>query len=78
MSGRIALFVLFLIMLTAAPAGAVDADSVIGFWNTQDNDALFEIYSMRVTLLRKNLQPGRTQLSAHRQTDARQAQGGQE
>ena len=44
MSGRIALFVLFLIMLTAAPAGAVDADSIIGFWNTQDNDALFEIY----------------------------------
>ena len=45
MSGRITLFVLFLIMLTAAPAGAVDADSVIGFWNTQDNDALFEIYA---------------------------------
>jgi uncharacterized protein (DUF2147 family) len=36
--------VLFSIILTAAPAGAVDADSVIGFWNTQDHDALFEIY----------------------------------
>lgn len=44
MSGRIALLVLFLTVLMAAPAGAVDADSVIGFWNTQDNDALFEIY----------------------------------
>jgi uncharacterized protein (DUF2147 family) len=41
---RITLPVLFLIILTAAPAGAVDADSVIGFWNTPDNDALFKIY----------------------------------
>ena len=45
MSGRIVLFVLFSIMLTAAPARAVDAGSVIGFWNTQDNDAVFEIYA---------------------------------
>ncbi len=45
MSGRITLFVLFLIMLTAAPTGAAGADSVIGFWKTQDNDALFEIYA---------------------------------
>ena len=45
MSGRIVFFVLFLIMLmAAAPAGAVVADSVIGFWNTPDHDALFEIY----------------------------------
>ena len=44
MSGRIAHLVLFWIILMAAPAVAVDADSVIGFWNTQDNDALFEIY----------------------------------
>ncbi len=44
MSGSIARLVLFLIILTAAPAGAADADSVTGFWNTQHNDALFEIY----------------------------------
>jgi uncharacterized protein (DUF2147 family) len=44
MSRSIAHLVLFSIILTAAPAGAVDADSVIGFWNTQDHDALFEIY----------------------------------
>jgi len=44
MSGRIALLLLFSIMLMASAAGAVDADSIIGFWNTQDKDALFEIY----------------------------------
>ncbi len=44
MSKRIILPILLLIILTAAPAGAVDADSVIGFWITQDKDALFEIY----------------------------------
>lgn len=45
MSWKIALFVLFFIMLAAVPAGAADADSIIGFWNTQDNDAVFEIYA---------------------------------
>ncbi len=45
MSGRIAVFVSVWILLAAAPAGAVDAGSITGFWNTQDNDAVFEIYA---------------------------------
>jgi uncharacterized protein (DUF2147 family) len=44
MPGKIALFVFFLLILPPASARAVDADSIIGFWNTQDKDALFEIY----------------------------------
>ena len=44
MSRSIERLVLFLIILTAVPAWAADADSVVGFWKTQDNDALFEIY----------------------------------
>ena len=44
MSRSIEHLVLFLIILTAVPAWAADSDSVAGFWNTQDNDALFEIY----------------------------------
>ncbi len=44
MSNRIAFLVLALIVLTAAPVKAADADSIIGYWNTADNDAIFEIY----------------------------------
>jgi uncharacterized protein (DUF2147 family) len=44
MSGNITLLVFISLVSMAAPAGAVDADSVIGFWNTQDKDAVFEIY----------------------------------
>jgi uncharacterized protein (DUF2147 family) len=39
-----AFLALFLIMAMAAPALAVEADSIIGFWSTPDNDAQFEIY----------------------------------
>jgi uncharacterized protein (DUF2147 family) len=78
MSRSIAHLVLFSIILTAAPAGAVDADSVIGFWNTQDHDALFEIYRCgslycgRISSLEEpnyprtdKLMPGRPKVDRH-------------
>ncbi len=39
-----AFFALFLIMAMAAPAQAVEADSIIGSWTTPDHDARFEVY----------------------------------
>ena len=44
MFGRIAHLVLFFLILSTTSAWAVGADSVIGFWNTQDKNAIFEIY----------------------------------
>ncbi|MGC9967671.1 MAG: DUF2147 domain-containing protein [Syntrophobacteraceae bacterium] len=44
MPKTIALLALSLIIAMAAPAGAVETDSIIGLWNTPDNDAQFEIY----------------------------------
>src|SRR5512145_1678398 len=32
------------VSLTASPARGVNSDSILGVWNTQDNDAQFEIY----------------------------------
>ncbi len=44
MSQIIYILALFQIIAMAAPAWAVEADSIIGFWNTPDNKAQFEIY----------------------------------
>lgn len=35
---------LFAVFLIASPAWAIDSDSILGIWSTQDNDARFEIY----------------------------------
>ena len=75
MSGRLALFVLFSIMLAAAPAGAVDADSIIGFWNTQDNEAVFEIYPCRSLYCGKIVSLEEPNDPPTDKQNARQAQG---
>ncbi len=40
----ISVLAFFLIIATVAPAWAAEADSIIGFWNTPDKAAQFEIY----------------------------------
>ncbi|MHC1727398.1 MAG: DUF2147 domain-containing protein [Syntrophobacteraceae bacterium] len=38
------LYTVFLMVFTISPAWGIDADSILGIWNTLDDDAQFEIY----------------------------------
>jgi uncharacterized protein (DUF2147 family) len=44
MSGKIIRLVMISLIFSMNTAWAADADSILGFWRTPDEDALFEIY----------------------------------